>query len=259
MTSDEPLNTLIVGGSDGIGLETGTLLCEKGHRVTLVARDFDHKPEKTLQKIAHLTQTFGEAQCRLIRQDVSRLEELEAFSKQVKESVGPLDGLVYCAGAQKTLPLVMTKPAVLQELFALNTFAAIELVRCFSKAGYAREGASFVLLSSLAAHESSPGKAAYSASKAALEGFMTSASFELMQKKIRLNVIAPGIVKTSMSEGFLGKMTSDQFHALEATYPLGFGESEDVAWMVEFLLSRRSRWVSGKIFLIDGGHLPGGK
>ncbi len=253
------MNVLIVGGSDGIGLETGAFLCERRHRVTLVARDFDHKPEKALQKIARLTETDKETQCRLIRQDVTLLEELEAFSKQVKESVGPLDGLVYCAGAQKTLPLAMTKPALLQELFTLNTFAAIELVRCFSKAGYAREGASFVLLSSLAAHESSPGKAAYSASKAALEGFVSSASSELMQKKIRLNAIAPGIVKTSMSEGFLEKMTFDQFQALEATYPLGFGEPEDVAWMIAFLLSQRSRWISGKTFLIDGGHLPGGK
>ncbi|HOX66124.1 MAG TPA: SDR family oxidoreductase, partial [Thermotogota bacterium] len=71
--------------------------------------------------------------------------------------------------------------------------------------------------------------------------------------------IAPGIVKTSMSEGFLSKMTVDQVRALEDTYPLGFGEPEDVAWMIEFLLSPRSRWVSGKTFLIDGGHLPGGK
>jgi len=259
MTPDEPLNTLIVGGSDGIGLETGTLLCEKGYRVTLVARDFDHKPEKTLQKIARLTQTFGEAQCRLIRQDVSQLEELEAFAKTVKELSGPIDGLVCCAGAQKTLPLSMTKPEVLKELFTINTFSAIELVRLFSKAGYYREGASFVLLSSLAAHEASPGKAAYSASKAALEGFVASVSSELMQKKIRLNAIAPGIVKTSMSEGFLDKMTSDQFHALEATYPLGFGEPEDVAWMIVCLLSKRSRWISGKTFLIDGGHLSGGK
>ena len=259
MNPNQPLNVLIVGGSDGIGLETGALLCERGHCVKLVARDFEHKPERALRIIARLNQTYGDAQCRLIRQDVSRLEELESFSKGVKERVGPLDGFVYCAGAQKTLPLAMTKPAAVQELFTLNTFAAMELVRCFSKVGFVRAGASFVLLSSLAPHESSPGKSAYAASKAALEGFVASASTELMQKNIRLNAIAPGIVKTSMSEGFLSKMTVDQVRALEDTYPLGFGEPEDVAWMIEFLLSPRSRWVSGKTFLIDGGHLPGGK
>lgn len=86
MNPNQPLNVLIVGGSDGIGLETGALLCERGHCVTLVARDFEHKPERALRIIARLNQTYGDAQCRLIRQDVSRLEELESFSKGVRSA-----------------------------------------------------------------------------------------------------------------------------------------------------------------------------
>ncbi|NLZ13317.1 MAG: SDR family oxidoreductase [Thermotogaceae bacterium] len=259
MITDETGNILIIGGSSGIGLETGKTLCETGRSVTLVARSFDNKTDQERQAVQSLRQTFGNERCRLMQQDVAQLEKLEAFSKKVKEVSGPIDGLVFCAGAQKTLPLSMTKPGVLKELFTINTFSAIELVRLFSKAGYYREGASFVLLSSLAPHEASPGKAAYSASKAALEGFVCSASQELITKGIRLNAVAPGIVKTAMSEEFLNKMSPAQLQSLEASYPLGFGEPLDITWVIEFLLSQRSRWICGKTFLIDGGHLPGGK
>jgi 3-oxoacyl-[acyl-carrier protein] reductase len=255
MSPEETANVLVIGGSAGIGLETGKTLCETGRNVILVARSFENKSDAIRLSLQSLEQNYGNERCRMIQQDVSQLEELEAFSKHVKEISGPIDGLVFCAGAQKTLPLSMTKPAVLKELFTINTFAAIELVRLFSKVGYFREGASFVLLSSLASHESSPGKAAYSASKAALEGFVCSVSHELLAKGIRLNAIAPGIVKTAMSEAFIKNMSSVQLQALETSYPMGFGEPIDIAWFIEFLLSKRSRWICGKTFLIDGGHL----
>lgn len=250
---------LLLGASRGIGYESAKLLGGEGYCLALVSRSFDNENAESIEQRKEIESIVGKDHCRFFSQDLSMLANLDAFAKKVQEEIGPLDGLVYCAGMQKTLPLSMTKSEIVQEVFTLNTFAAIEVVRLFSKNGFFNPNASFVLLSSLAAHEASSGKAAYAASKAALEGFLCAVCQELASKLIRINAIAPGIVATDMSRSFLDKMSPEQVQALESTYPLGFGRTEDVAWLIEFLLSPRSRWVTGKTYLLDGGHLPGGK
>jgi NAD(P)-dependent dehydrogenase (short-subunit alcohol dehydrogenase family) len=153
----------------------------------------------------------------------------------------------------------MSKPSLVAGLFAINTFAAMELVRCFSRrTAVDGQGASFVLVSSVAAHEGALGKAAYAASKGALEGFLRAAAAELLPRRVRLNAVVPGIVDTAMTHEFVDRMDVAQRAELERDYPLGIGKPEDVAELIAFLLSDRSEWISGQSFVIDGGHLSRG-
>ena len=238
---------VIAGASRGIGRAVADRLSSDDVRVVLSARD-----ERALEEVAAL---YSPERRRMIPWDFSVPESLEEYAKLVAEKAGPVSGMVYCAGKQKTLPITLSKPAVARDIFDLNTFSAIELVRVLSKKERLHtDGASFVFLSSLSAHEGQIGNSVYAASKAALEGFLPAAAAELVQKRVRLNALVLGMVQTDMSQDFLKRLTIDQKSNLESGYPLGLGNPEDVASFIRYLFSDESRWITGQSFVIDGGH-----
>ena len=237
---------VIAGASRGIGRAVAQRLADDDVRVVLSARD-----ERALEEVAAL---YPPERRRIIPWDFSVPESLEEYAKLIAEKAGPVSGMVYCAGKQKTLPVNLSKPAVARDIFDLNTFSAIELVRVLSKKNLLHAGgASYILLSSLSAHEGALGKALYAASKAALEGFIPAAAAELAQKRIRLNALVLGVVRTDMSLEFMDKMTAEQRTLMEAGYPLGLGAPGDVASFIRYLLSDESRWITGQPFVLDGG------
>ncbi|MDR1978100.1 MAG: SDR family oxidoreductase [Synergistaceae bacterium] len=238
---------LVAGASRGIGRATARLLLEEGYSVVASARNVDSLEEE-----------FANAykdRLKAVPFDFTQIEKLRDYASEIAGLTGGISGMLYAAGMQKTLPLTQSNPSVANELFRLNTFPALELVRLFAKKGaYGAEGASFVLLSSMAAHEGALGTAFYGASKGALEGFIPAAAAELAMKKIRLNGLVLGVVKTDMSMQFIEKMNAEQKDALHAEYPLGLGEPEDAASFIVYLLSEKARWLTGQTFTLDGGH-----
>lgn len=241
---------VVAGASKGIGLATAKLLLRNGMSLVVSARSAD-----TLKK--EFAEFCAEKVC-VIPHDFSDPSSIEAFAEEVNSETGPVAGFVYCAGMQLTLPLSMAVPERALEIFRVNTFAAIECVRCFSKKKYTAEEASFVLISSLAAHEGAAGKTLYGSSKGALEGFLPAAAAELAPRKIRLNAVSFGVIDTEMSAGFISKMTAEQKISLEKSYPLGIGRPQDAANAIAWLLSKDSSWVTGQVFTIDGGHMARG-
>ena len=238
---------LVAGASRGIGKETARLLLQEGYSVIASARD-----------VALIEKNFSdvrEDRLRIVPFDFSRVDNLEEFASEVTNLTGGISGMLYSAGMQKTLPLAQSKYSVAEEIFCVNTFAAFELVRLFAKKNAVNaDGASFVLLSSLAAREGALGKALYGASKGALEGFIPAAAAELAARKIRLNAVALGVVNTDMSMEVMGKMGEEQIKTLKRSYPLGLGEPEDAACFIAYLLSKKARWITGQTFVLDGGH-----
>jgi 3-oxoacyl-[acyl-carrier protein] reductase len=236
---------VVAGASKGIGLAAAKLLLADGYRVAVTSR---HETD--------LAPHFGnEENAVILPRDLADAAGIAAYAKDAVDAAGPVDGLVHCAGVQVTAPLHLTKEAKLREVFDLNTFGAMLLVGAFARRGAYAAGASFVLLSSVAAHTGAFGKSLYAASKAALEGFARAAAPELATKGIRINCVAPGIVKTPMSEAHFAQLTAEQREVAESGYPLGIGEPSDVAAMIRYLLSGESRWVTGQTFIADGGHL----
>ena len=238
---------LIAGASKGIGFATAEMLLAGGCKVIAAARNVEAMTEKYKQ--------YGN-NVEIYDCDFSDTEAIAAFAEKVNKESGPISGMVYTAGAQLTMPISMNKPDKVRELFTLNTFAPIELIRCFSKKKMISEnGASFVLISSLSAHEGATGKSLYAATKGALEGFLNTAALELVQRNIRLNAIVPGIIETDMSKEFLDRMTEEQRISIDKAYPLGLGKPEDAASLIVWLLSDESRWATGQSYVIDGGHM----
>ncbi|MCL2009481.1 MAG: SDR family oxidoreductase [Synergistaceae bacterium] len=242
---------LVAGASRGIGLETARLLLKENFSVVASARDTRPLEEEFAN--------VGDDRLKIVPFDFSQVEKTEGYVSRIIALTGGISGMLYSAGAQKTLPLTQSKFPIAEEIFRVNAFGAFELVRVLAKnAKKGDGGASFVLISSLAAREGALGKALYGAGKGALEGFIPPAAAELAARNIRLNAVALGVIRTDMSMEFIGKMSEEQRKSLEESYPLGLGEPEDAARFIVYLLSENARWITGQTFVLDGGHMVRG-
>ena len=117
--------------------------------------------------------------------------------------------------------------------------------------------ASIVFVSSIAAQHPYKGGAAYAASKAALEAFARTLALEVAHRKIRVNCIAPAMVQTQMYEATKAAVSAKAMEKDAARYPLGIGQSDDVANTSIFLLSDASKWITGQTIRLDGGLMLG--
>ena len=167
-------------------------------------------------------------------------------------SLPPLDGLVVCSGKLDHAPLAEADPVMFAQVIQINLTAPALLIRHLLRAGKIKDGASLVLISSIASH-GSPGNAAYGASKSGLNGLMRTLALELAPRRIRVNSVSPGLVAAGMYEEVKKTMTPSELAAYEKTYPIGIGQPSDIAGPVAFLLSSGSNWITGHDLVADGG------
>lgn len=240
---------VVTGASSGIGYATTTKLIKEGYAVVATSKDKDK-----LNSIFNLEIEKGNVIT--VPWDLSDIDSLKTYSKEVNGRVGKISGLVHCAGNQKILPVHMINKDKLLEVFNINTFAAICLASAFAKKNmYVPSKTSFIFISSISAHSGVTGNTIYASSKGAIEGFVTGSAAEFAKRGIRINSVAPGRVRTPMVENFMETLPEEARKLSMDEYPLGWGEPEDVASIIEFLLNDRSRWLTGQNYIIDGGHL----
>ena len=239
---------LVTGSSSGMGAETAILCSELGAKVILVARRVD-KLEEVMLKLkgeGHKFYSF----------DLSELDMIEDFIKNLISEAGPLDGFVHCAGIPGTRPLKLMKPKALQQVMSINFNSFVEIVRCITKKKSFNEGMSIVGISSVSSKMGSLGKVAYCASKAAMDASARSMAKELTPYGIRVNTVCPGLIDTAVFD----KIKSDAVdsHDLEMKMErqyLGIGKPIDVANVIVFLLSDAARMMTGLSIGVDGGLL----
>ncbi len=237
---------LVTGASSGIGRATAILLSQLNGRLVLTGRN-PERLEETRRQLA------GDGH-RAVPFDLSCLDGIVPWLKEVTAETGPLGGIVHSAGLGPTVPLRVLSPQKAEEIMKVNALAAMMLARGFRQRGCcAREGR-LVFLSSVAAVVGRPGLAAYAASKAALNGLVRALAKELAPEGIRVNCIAPAWVKTEMMEQYTDSISAEQLKAAEAAHPLGLGTPLDVAYAVAFLLAQTGRWITGTTLVVDGGY-----
>jgi len=236
---------LITGASSGIGKTTSITAGQLGAKLSLLARSEDRLNETlhAIQGNIHHVYPF----------DLRQLDGIENLVKMIVSENGPLDGLVNCAGIASNRPIKMVKPAFLQEVFSINFFPFVELVRAASKKNMCNDGASFVGISSVAAFKGNKAQGAYAASKAATDAIIKPMAKELSDRGIRVNTAAFGMIRTDMYKYFLDAGGNDEF--LKSDQYLGVGETEDAANIICFLLSNASRFITGTCLVADGGFL----
>ena len=151
------------------------------------------------------------------------------------------------------VPVKFIKRKHIDELMSINLNAQILLTSSLFRNKKINPKASLVYISSISSKHPYFGGSLYVSSKAAIEAFSRSVALEYASKKIRANVVAPGLVKTRIFEATLNASQKEEVEKYEKQYPLGFGEPEDVSEMICFLLSEKSKWITGQTFFMDGG------
>lgn len=237
---------IVTGASVGIGLQTAQTLSAHGAKLILIARS----RENLESALANL---HGNGHS-IFSIDLGLVDEIESKSLEILENSGSIDGLVHCAGVRSRRPLAMLKPNILEEVMRVNFFSFIELVRCFSKKGRFNNPFSIVGVSSIAAISGGPGVTAYAASKAAMEGAVRCLAAELAPKGIRINTVQPAQINTPAFKELVENNANGEDKTLARQY-LGLGETEDIAHSIAFLLSSKSKFITGTALPVDGGYL----
>lgn len=234
---------LVTGASSGIGKATAIACARMGGRMVVTARD-----KQRLQETCDELHPHAEGHILQIA-DLTSQEDVE----RLVSALPPLDGAVLCAGNSTTLPLQFGSREKFDEMFDINFFAPVELMRLMYKKKVLAKGASVVLLASIGGtHSFMPGNGVYGASKAALNSVMRYAAREFASRRIRVNSICPGMVDTPLIHR--GTITEEQLAEDAKRYPLGrYGQPVDIANGAIYLLSDASSWLTGHDLVIDGG------
>lgn len=232
---------LVTGASSGIGQETAIQCSKMGAKVIITARNEERLNETISQMEGNEHQ--------IIIADQTKQKELDSLVSQIAQ----LNGLVLCAGKPKTLPFQFCTKENFDEVFDINFFAPVELLRLLVKKKKMAKDSSVVFVSSIGGVRAyGASNAIYGASKSAIDSVMKTSARELAAKKIRVNSVNPGMVETKLIH--VGMITEEQLEADKKTYPLQrYGNPVDIALGIIYLLSDASSWVTGHPLVIDGG------
>ena len=184
--------------------------------------------------------------------DVTDSTALKAGLMQVYKAEGRIDCIVNNAAIIQNQKLGMVTKPLLEKMYAVNVFAVIDMIQIASRLMARTGGGCFVNMASVTGVVGSPGQVAYSASKGAVISITKSAAKELAPLNIRVNAVAPGIVRTERFEE-LYEATGDKINERIEKIALGrLGTPQDIANAVAFLASDRASYISGQILGVDG-------
>lgn len=184
--------------------------------------------------------------------DVTDSNALKAGLMSIYKAEGHIDCVVNNAAIIQNQKLGMVTKPLLEKMYAVNVFAVIDMIQIASRLMARTGGGCFVNMASVTGVVGSPGQVAYSASKGAVISLTKSAAKELAPQNIRVNAVAPGIVRTERFEE-LYEATGDKINERIEKIALGrLGTPQDIANAVSFLASDRASYISGQILGVDG-------
>ncbi|MEN0004665.1 MAG: SDR family oxidoreductase [Bacteroidota bacterium] len=234
---------VVTGGNSGIGYSTAKKLKEDGATVIITGR--------SAEKVNAAAVELG---VKGIVADVLNLSAIDAAVSQVKNEHGNIDILFVNAGIFSPAPVGQVSEEMFDNQMGINFKGAVFTVEKFLP--IINDGGSIINLSSVNAYTGMPNTAIYAASKAAMNSYTRTAATELAPRKIRVNAVNPGPVytpifgKTGMDEESLNGFAA----AMQNRVPLKrFGQPEDIAELVAFLVSDRASFITGAEYNIDGG------
>ena len=236
--------TLVTGASSGIGQKIAIHLSGSDNLV-LCGRDKD-KLRQTLDQCSGIERHY------IWEFDLENVENIkEALQAFLLKNEISITTFIHSAGNMKVLHMKNVDYKTSLQIFNINFFSATEIIASLLKKkvnnGHLRN---IVLISAILGEFGARGHNLYSATKAALDGLMRSLAVELAPA-VRVNSVLPGGVRTPMSEAAYKDPVIVERAMIE--YPLGIGDTEDIANMVEFLISEKSKWITGQQFVVDGG------
>lgn len=235
---------LVTGASSGMGREIAVRFSHTC-RIILCGRNKERLQET-------LSQCSDEFSHILWQYDLDDIDGIETGLKELLlNNDAKVSYFVHCAGYINTLPIKLVTTDVLRRTFNTNVFSAELIIKTLMMRKVNKDALrSIVLISSNISNFGAVAHSVYGASKGAVDAMMRSLAVELAPK-VRVNSVLPGAVHTAMTEHIYEN--EELIHRMEATYPLGLGTTSDIADAVEFLLSDKTRWITGQQLTVDGG------
>lgn len=219
-------NILVVGGSKGIGAALIETLLPENTVINL---------SRTAPSITHPNLTHNDFD--VLQDDIPLFEDIQA--------------IVYCPGSINLKPITSLKTEDFKADFEINVLGAVKIIQKYARKLKKQDNASVVLFSTVAVQQGMPFHASVAAAKGAIEGITKSLAAEFAGS-VRFNCVAPTMTRTSLAAGILKNEEAEQ--RIAQRHPSKkINEAEDVAALVQFLLSPSSKNITGQILGIDGG------
>ena len=238
---------LITGASKGIGRKIAEKFVEQGAQVAFTYLSSVEKGEALEKELQ-----IGTAKVKGYRSDASNFAEAEKLIEDIVADFGTLDIVVNNAGITKDGLLMRMTEENWDDVLNINLKSIFNVTKAASKIMMKNRQGVFVNMSSVVGVQGNAGQANYAASKAGIIGFSKSIAKELGSRNIRTNVVAPGFIRTEMTDVLDPKVVESWAQAIPLKRA---GETEDVANVCVFLASDMSAYVNGQVLSVCGGML----
>jgi len=233
---------LVTGSTRGIGRAIADTLARAGAKVAIVGRERGRAQEVAEQIGAEGSRGFA---C-----DVADVASVGALVESVEKELGPVDILVNNAGLTRDNILMRLKDDDWDAVLNANLRGAFAAIRAASRGMMKRRWGRVINIASVVGLVGNKGQSNYAASKAGLIGLTKSVAKELASRNILANAVAPGFIETDMT----ATMSDEARASLSQQIPLGrLGSPSDIAGIVAFLASEHAAYITGQVFVVDGG------
>ena len=233
-------SAIVTGSTRGIGRAIAQVLSDAGANVAIVGRE-----SSTAEVVASTMRSARGFGC-----DITDAAAVGTMVDAVEKAFGGVDILVNNAGITRDNLLMRLKDEDWDAVLAANLRAAFVATRAVSRGMMKRRWGRIINIASVVGIVGNKGQANYAASKAGLIGFTKSVAKELASRNILSNVVAPGFIETDMT----AQMTQEARDTLSKQIPLErLGKPGDIAGMVAFLSSEYASYITGQVFVVDGG------
>jgi len=236
---------IVTGAGRGIGQEIALAMAQAGAKVVLsdISLDFLQETESKIKEL-------GTTECILTQANVTIGDEVTEVVKKALDTYGKVDILVNNAGITRDNLLAMMAEKDWDDVLSTNLKSVFLMTKACSKPMVKQRGGTVINIASVVGIMGNAGQVNYSASKAGVIAFTKSSAKELAKRNIRVNAIAPGFIKTRMTE----KLPEEVQKKMKELIPLGrFGETKEIAEVAVFLASQQSRYMTGQVLVVDGG------
>lgn len=234
---------LITGGSRGIGKEIAKKFAENGYNLVI-----NYVSDNT--NLEALKEEFKNVEVLFVKTDVTNYESCENMAKEAINKFGKIDALINNAGITKDNLLIRMKEEDFDKVINVNLKGTFNMTKTITPYMMKQRNGKIVNISSVVGVTGNAGQANYAASKAGIIGFTKSVARELASRNILANCVAPGFIRTDMTE-VLSDTVKENIHN---QIPLNkMGEAQEVANAVYFLASEENTYITGQVLNVDGG------
>lgn len=240
-------NTIVTGGSRGLGLAIARKLAASGYRVIAIARRESEESRSAVRE----WENGGDGTFIFYPFDLARVEGIAELVRTIRDRFGPIYGLVNNAAASTEGILANMPNEDIERVVRINTLSPIILTKFVVRSMMAEGKGRIINVSSIIGQTGYGGLSAYGATKASMLGFTRSLAREVGRIGITVNAVAPGFVETALTSS-LGEEDRNRIARRSALGHLA--EPDDVANSVEFLMSDKARNITGTVLTVDAGN-----